>query len=133
MLKSVVLLALVLLSAPLAAAQSYPCETVRADAEYVACMQREYDRVDAELNRIYQRAIASIDREDDVPQTKREQWKEALRRAQRHWIEFKETDCDELMEYEWWGTNGGSTATTECFINKTVARTKELSTRYNVW
>jgi len=96
------------------------------------CLHEEYKRVDAQLNRVWKRAIASIARADHLDNSQRADWKAKLLAAQRHWIKFKDTDCNEAVLYEWWGGTGAGAAISMCLINKTANRIRDLKARYGL-
>lgn len=96
------------------------------------CSEQEYNKVDAELNRVYQQVLAGIDTHDDVEAERMKAWKDALKAAQRAWVAFKEKDCGELIGYEWYGGTGSTSASLGCMIQKTETRIKELKERYEV-
>lgn len=106
------------------------CENASSTVEMNYCGEQEYLKADAELNRVYQQIVKGIDEQEDVEGDRRKQWKEALKAAQKAWIDFKEKDCGELTYLEWYGGTGAASASYGCLIQKTEARTKELKERY---
>lgn len=61
------------------------------------CASIEQKRVEANLNKVYQRVLKSLDRQDASPQSSA-----AIRNsfiaAQRAWIKFREADCDAVYQ-----------------------------------
>jgi uncharacterized protein YecT (DUF1311 family) len=98
--------------------------------EMNACLERLLKRADAELNAAYQNAMKVIDQTDGTPADARSQWRSALRDAQRTWIAFRDADCKGAVPFEWYGGTGATTASLDCLLEKTRARTKELNDRY---
>ena len=106
-------------------------EMIQSSIEITQCLRQDYEAADAELNRVYQAAMAHIDKADYMPARTRRDWKEMLREAQRNWIAFKEKDCD-LLQLEWWQGSGANAASLGCLITKTETRTDELKERYAI-
>ena len=115
-----------------AATEDIDCDNASSTVEMNFCSEQEYNKVDAELNRVYQEVLTGIDTHDDVEAGRLKAWKEALKTAQRAWVDFKEKDCGELIGYEWYGGTGATSASLGCMIQKTGARIKELKERYEV-
>lgn len=111
---------------------SIDCENASTTVEMNYCGEQEYLKVDAELNRVYQEIYKGIDSHDDVEAERIKGWKDALKAAQRAWVDFKEKDCGELIGYEWYGGTGAGSASYGCLIQKTETRIKELKERYEV-
>lgn len=127
-----ILAAIVGLAHPAAANENIDCENASSTVEMNYCSEQEYNKVDAELNRVYQQIVAGIDTHDDVEADRLKAWKEALKSAQRAWVAYKEKDCGELIGYEWYGGTGATSASLGCMIQKTETRIKELKERYEV-
>lgn len=76
--------------------------------------------------------MSSIGKADYMDANQRGKWAETLRDAQRAWIAFKETDCGELIFYEWWGGTGAGIASLGSQIDTTRARANDLKSRYQI-
>jgi len=126
------ILLLILPTAARAQEQEDPCPEAETTVEINQCLKQRYEQADAELNRVYRAVTAHIDEADSMPAETRQQWKNQLREAQRHWIAFKETDCLEVVAYEWWQGSGATAATLGCMIEKTESRTNALKERYGI-
>jgi uncharacterized protein YecT (DUF1311 family) len=98
--------------------------------EMNVCLDRLLKRADAELNAAYQSAMKYIDASEDVPAEAKGKWRGALRDAQRGWIAFRDADCKGAVPFEWFGGTGATAAALDCMLEKTRARTKELTERY---
>ncbi len=105
------------------------CAGAETTVDMRACLDKAYERADAELNVVWKKVTASIAVADTMPAKERNTWKEELLASQRAWITFKESDCDALG-FEWWGGTGASCAILNCLLAHTTARTKDLKARY---
>jgi uncharacterized protein YecT (DUF1311 family) len=124
------LLAFALLAAP-AFAQDDPLAECDGPTPVMnACIFEKYEQADAELNRVWQRVLATIRPSDFMPAEAANEWREHLIAAQRAWVTFKEEDCNGAVAYEWYGGSGANAAVGVCLYAKTVARTEDLSLRY---
>ncbi len=103
-----------------------------SNVEISQCLSELLKQEDAELNRVYKLAMASIDKADYVPDAERGNWKTTLQKAQRAWIAFKEADCGELILFEWWGGTGAGIASMACTIDQTRSRYRDLKSRYEL-
>ncbi len=126
-----VMVSLLLPAAATAQEQDTLCPDADSTVEITQCLQEVFEQADAELNRVYAAAMASIDQADHMPARTRRAWQQLLREAQRNWVAFKEKDCD-LLQLEWWQGSGASAARLGCLISKTESRTDELKERYAV-
>ena len=77
------LLALLLPATAHAQDQKDPCDEAESTVEITQCLRQDFDRADAELNRVYRAAMDHIEASDHVPADKRQEWKEKLRAARR--------------------------------------------------
>lgn len=109
------------------------CTEAMSTVEMNACAGAEFEKADAELNRVYKEAIASIPEmaTDEQPFDKAS-WEEALRASQRAWIAFRDAECEGHVEKFWGGGTGGTVDIIGCKTEKTEQRTKELKQRYEV-
>lgn len=131
LLLAVAATALLAVSPAPARAEIAECDAQRSsNADLGNCLARVLRRDDAALNRAFQAALASIDQETHLTPTQRGEWKDALRRAQRAWIAFRDVDCGEMIGWEWYGGTGRSSAELTCQIERTRARTRDFTERY---
>lgn len=117
--------------------QAPSCEGALSSVERERCLQKKYEYVDKELNRVYQSALKKIENKEvseefNFTEKVKKNWKEALRKAQREWIDFKEKECGKLVAYEHWGGSGIGEFIRECRIQKTTKRTDQLKQRFNI-
>ena len=84
------------------------------------CAAENYERADAELNRVYKQEIAELDAHSQ----------QLLKTAQRDWIAFRDDEC----KYQNVQNEGGSIYPLEyngCLTALTKARTKQLQQGQN--
>jgi uncharacterized protein YecT (DUF1311 family) len=95
------------------------CEKAGTTADTTRCMSNEYEKADAELNRIYKLAFKALDEKEA----------ENLKKAQRAWIIYRDAQCD--AEYaKWGGDSGGPAAHMGCLARLARLRTRELHKTY---
>ena len=86
------------------------------------CLSKVHDKVDAELNATYQKALSMTKRfgEQDV---------ENLKDAEQKWIAYRDAACK--AEHGLWGKgSGGPNAHAMCVIRLTRQRTADLKSVY---
>lgn len=98
------------------------------------CLERQLKAAEADLKKVLGKAIASIgSKENDfIPPQEREKWQTAAANAQRSWRAYRDTECQTITPYFWWGGSGVSGAVVECSLWRTEARIKELRERYGI-
>ncbi len=85
------------------------------------CIGDEVRRHDVRLNRAYQAALGRL----EFPRQK-----EALRRAQRAWIAFRDADCNSYSDADWGPSSGVDE--NACLLRRTAERADELE-RYPLY
>lgn len=126
-----------LLTASFAAAQEdgepdINCENAMTQMEMNICAHRDYETADAELNVVYKKAMAAVQAMDVEYKDLGEQYVgavDALKRAQRSWIGYRDGQC----ELAGFGARGGSMEPmliSGCLADLTQKRTAELKTVY---
>ena len=73
-----------------------PCDPNGPQQAMNTCAREDFQRADAELNRIYRQAIEwarAADRELDRNYDQRPGYEETLREAQRAWVIFRDAHC----------------------------------------
>ena len=86
------------------------------------CLSKVHDKVDAELNTTYQKALSMTKRFGD-------QDVENLKDAEQKWIAYRDASCK--AEYGLWGKgSGGPNAHAMCIIRLTRQRTDDLKSVY---
>lgn len=108
------------------------CEHAASNVELGGCLAKEYERADAELNRVWKLVRKSIDASDYVPADQRKIWQQVLLEGQRGWILLKENDCLQAVPFEWYGGSGAGNAAMSCALEMTLERTKDLKARYGI-
>lgn len=89
--------------------------------ELKQCLQGEYQKADKELNAVYGQTMAKLDAEG----------KEALKKAQRAWIQFRDADAAFCADRFRGGTYAGA-ASLECLRDLTNQRVKDLKAESNM-
>jgi uncharacterized protein YecT (DUF1311 family) len=125
------------LVSPAAAAQAQTTEDLlkaacagnMSNVELKDCLGRFAEKADRELNDVWRRVLASIDASKLAP-AQRLDWRKKLTAAQRHWVEFRQTDCSEPVGYEWFGGTGMGGAVSTCIAKHTLDRIQHLKQRY---
>ena len=128
--------AVLLLSASLLAAQdSEPevdCGNAMTQADMNICADRDYQEADAGLNAAYKKALAAARAMDDELKGMGEHYVgavDALKRAQRSWIGYRDGQC-ELAGFEARGGSMEPMLVSGCLADLTRKRTDELKTVY---
>jgi uncharacterized protein YecT (DUF1311 family) len=105
---STLLLALALQGSLQAQSREYHCDAPIAQMDMNACARIDFERADAELNRVYREEVTGAqqaDREIDRSFDRRPGAEAVLREAQRAWVTFRDAQCT----YEGYGeARGGS-------------------------
>jgi uncharacterized protein YecT (DUF1311 family) len=119
--------------APRAMAEEEPkvdCANATSTYEMNFCANKDFEKADAELNKVYKQALAHVEKNAGSPPYDRKAWEAALRASQRTWVAFRDADCKDLTAMEWQGGTGGTSAEMGCMTQLTTARTKDLRERY---
>lgn len=98
---------LIALSAPALAGN---CEKAMTTLEINVCASIEQKKIEAKLNKVYQRVLKSLD-QPDSPGASYSEMRKSLVAAQRAWIKFREADCDAVYQ-----KHAGGTIRTVMFI-----------------
>jgi uncharacterized protein YecT (DUF1311 family) len=104
------------------------CASPTSNVEMRYCAGLEYEKADAELNRVYKQLVAVLKSED----TSTVQFRDAsvsyyglLVRAQKDWVAFRDSDCS-LRAMRVFGGTHQPVEGTVCKAEKTRQRTLEL-------
>jgi uncharacterized protein YecT (DUF1311 family) len=132
MVLAVIISTVITMTAPALAAEDPPldCENALSTADLNICAERALEKVDAELNKIYQRALKSIPKLESDPPYDAKSWEKALRESQRAWIAFRDAECKNHVAMFWTGGTGATADILGCMEEKTKNRIKELKERY---
>ena len=128
-------LAVLVLLAGAATAQEEPeidCDNAMAQVEMNICADRDYQAADAELNAAYKEAMAAAREMDEEARSMGEQYVgavDALKRAQRAWIGYRDGQC-ELAGFEARGGSMEPMLVSGCLADLTRKRTAELKSFY---
>lgn len=119
-------IALGLLGAGQATAQSAKCDLAQTTASMVACLDKQYVAADAVLNAAYKSAMAQMKSIDEsLPKSERGA-QDALRGAQRAWITMRDGTCA-AAGFNWVGGSGQGIAIMSCMLTETQARSAALA------
>lgn len=102
------------------------CVGAPSDADFKDCLDRQYRRIDEELNAVWPHVLRLIESSDRLPADARRQWKEALLKSQRAWIGYKEAECAGSAPFKFHGGSGAGVETLDCLIRLTANRLGEL-------
>ncbi|MEK6322476.1 MAG: lysozyme inhibitor LprI family protein [Acidobacteriota bacterium] len=93
-----------------------PCSHAQATADIIECEEREYNRADAELNRVYRQLVSKLADEGH---------KVALKKAQQAWIKYRAANC-EYKSYQSQDMRLYPAVSTRCLAWMIKERTNEL-------
>jgi uncharacterized protein YecT (DUF1311 family) len=120
-------------AALVSAAEAAPplnCKDPQSNLEMKMCAQQDFQRADAELNKVYAEAVAGARAQnqalrDNPGNEKAPDSVVLLRKAQRAWIAFRDANC--AYEYQiYYGGSHASLAYSLCQVTMTKARIAEL-------
>lgn len=113
-----------------AAAQQPNCDNPMSQVEMTYCSGLEFERADRRLNQVYRKVIAEQTRDPGEAPYDARSWEEAMRKAQRAWVAFRDADCKGLVARDWTGGTGTSMAVNMCMTALTRRRIETLEQRY---
>lgn len=129
-------LAAFIASAPLAIAREgepdVDCENAQTQMEMNVCSSHDYEKADVELNAVYKQAMAAAREMDEEAKSMGEHYVgavDALKRAQRAWIGYRDGQC-ELEGFEARGGSMEPMLVSGCQAELTRKRTAELKAVY---
>lgn len=108
------------------------CANAMAQVEMNICADRDYQAADTELNAAYKKAMAAARAMDEQVKDMGENYVgavDALKRAQRAWIGYRDGQC-ELAGFEARGGSMEPMLVSGCLADLTRKRTAELKTVY---
>jgi uncharacterized protein YecT (DUF1311 family) len=127
---STLLLALALQASLDDRAREANCSDPQAQMEMNMCAEIDFERADAELNRIYRESIAGVrqaDRELDRTSDQRPSNEAILREAQRAWVAFRDAQCTWEANGEARGGSMEPMVHGQCLARMTRERVAQLS------
>lgn len=104
------------------------CENAMAQSELNICADRDYQAADAELNAAYKQAMAAAREMDASAREMGENYVgavEALKRAQRAWIGYRDGQC-ELAGFQARGGSMEPMLVSGCMADLSLKRAAEL-------
>ena len=99
-------------------------DKAQSNVDMKECSGNAYRAADKVLNQVYAQTVAGL-KVPDLFQSN----KEILRRliaSEKAWISFRDADCD-LQGTSMLGGTGESLVISECYVEKTISRVKDLS------
>lgn len=127
-MKPFLFLFLALLSLTKAAfAGSDPCEKTETDKEINACAMARLDAADQKLNDTYKQLIDFLGRPDYRGRSN-EFARKSIVKAQRHWINLRDIDCDAVSFL-----NSDGTVRTYLYIQCKVEMTQQRENHLRTW
>jgi uncharacterized protein YecT (DUF1311 family) len=104
------------------------CTDPQSNLEMKMCAQQDFQRADAELNKVYAEAVAGAREQNQALRDNHEKAPDSealLRKAQRAWVAFRDANC--AVEYQiYFGGSHASLAYSLCQVSMTKARIAEL-------
>lgn len=108
------------------------CDNAQSQMEMNICADRDYRQADDALNAAYKKALAAARETDEGVKDMGEQYVgavDALKRAQRAWIGYRDGQC-ELAGFEARGGSMEPMLVSGCLADLTGKRTAELKAFY---
>jgi uncharacterized protein YecT (DUF1311 family) len=124
--------ALALMPVSASADEAINCDTAVATVDLNACEDKALDQADVAMNAVYKKVLGFIAKSGTEKPYDAKSWEDALRKSQRAWVAFRDADCKDLIPMSWTGGTGTTGAVLGCMLEKTKARTKELSELYEL-
>ncbi|MEJ8678797.1 lysozyme inhibitor LprI family protein [Plesiomonas shigelloides] len=107
-----------------ASAPEQDCGNAANTLEINACLQKQQEQMEAQLNQVYREVLAQISAESAQPDSPA-QMKQQFIAAQRAWISFREKDCQAV--YTFWSQGTIRNAMyLGCMRSRAEQRIKEL-------
>lgn len=120
--------ALLLGGMPVLAQEDVDCGNATTQADMNICANEEYEAADTELNTVYKQTVAAMRAKDAELGDISADYvgaEEALKKAQRAWIGYRDGQC-ELAGFEARGGSMEPMLVSGCLAQLTTARTEEL-------
>jgi uncharacterized protein YecT (DUF1311 family) len=95
------------------------CKEAISTKDMQDCMDNEWKKSDADLNRVYQEFLKKLKPEQAT----------ALKKAQRAWLTYRDAQCEADYKMSAGGT-AAPLALTQCRVTLTQERTKTLKNTY---
>lgn len=108
------------------------CSNQITQLDMNVCAARDYETADTELNAVYRKAMDAVREMDEQVKDLGDHYVgavEALKRAQRAWIGYRDGQC-ELAGFEARGGSMEPMLISSCLADLTTKRTAELKTLY---
>ena len=93
------------------------------------CLELEHKKAISSLNMALSKAQLKIRKLEYMPEIERKKYIEVLKKSQKLWQAYVKTQCNDIVEYEYFGASSGSgigNAMTSCEVSKTLQRIGEI-------
>ena len=113
-------------------AQDDPCDNPEGRLAFTACLEHKLEQADQELERLFQAALKVIEASENGPEEIRLMWKEALRKNQALWYQYRDSECEDVLIPAYWGSNGVGEGIVRCKLEMTEQRIGALQEQYRL-
>ena len=118
-----------IIAAALAASPTLDCRNPQTQMEITVCSSEEFERVDADLNRLWRAVASKLQRWDKSPERKRDKLTAlypVMLAAQRAWLRYREEQCSLEGLYSAEGGSAQQSFVSLCRTRLTKQRNDEL-------
>lgn len=108
------------------------CDSKKIGAKDLAdCLRSAADRGDKELAGALAAAIKDIDARPGLLAAQKSRWKRSLNDSQALWLNWRDTDCQDVAPFEAGMSAKGGDPRLGCIIDHDAQRVDELKSRYS--
>jgi uncharacterized protein YecT (DUF1311 family) len=108
------------------------CDSKKIGAKDLAdCLRSAADRSDKELAGALAAAIKDIDARPGLLAAQKNRWKRSLNDSQALWLNWRDTDCQDVAPFEAGMSAKGGDPRLGCIIDHDAQRVDELKSRYS--
>jgi len=107
------------------------CDASKIGARELAdCLRAAADKSEKELAATVEAAIKSIDARPRMLSSQRARWRRSLNDAQAQWIQWRDSECQDVAPFEaGMGAKGGDPRLA-CIIDQNARRMADIKARY---
>lgn len=108
------------------------CDSKKIGAKDLAdCLRTAADKSDKELAGALEAAVKSIEARPGLLAAQKNRWKRSLNDSQALWLNWRDTDCQDVAPFEAGMTAKGGDPRLGCIIDHDAQRVDELKSRYS--